>query len=59
MSKKRHKWTPVKNKMTEVNQCSVCGLYRFKALNSWFYSVEMNEMCLVDSVKNNGCNELG
>ena len=55
---KTHSWSkPKHNEFTEVQKCTKCGLFRFKALGRWVYSIDevTNEKPLVDLVENKGC----
>ena len=55
---KRHKWKKTeKNKFTQQEECTNCGLYRIKPFKFWVYSKEKttNETPFVDLVQNLGC----
>lgn len=55
---KRHKWGLLEtNRFTKQQQCENCGLYRFKALGVWMYSLEKttNSNPFVQTVINDGC----
>jgi hypothetical protein len=58
---KRHKWEKgredLKNRFTKQQQCSECGLFRFKAMNMWVYSTQKttDDHPFVEIIQNPGC----
>ena len=62
--KLRHKWSKdvkqLKKIDTELEQCTKCNLYRFKALGIWMYTKEKlsDKNLYVHRVGNEGCNAI-